>query len=43
MANYRIDIVNEENKIIIGRVIGEICQLDFLELAEKNEVILYKI
>lgn len=38
MANYRIDIVDEENKIIIDRVIEEICQLDFLELAEKMKL-----
>ena len=38
MANYIIDIIDEENKIIIDRVIEEICQLDFLELAGKMKL-----
>lgn len=38
MANYIIDIIDEENKIIIDRVIEEICQLDFLKLAEKMKL-----
>ena len=38
MVNYIIDIIDEENKIIIDSVIEEICQLDFLELAEKMKL-----
>lgn len=38
MANYIIDTIDEENKIIIDRVIEEICQLDFLELAGKMKL-----
>lgn len=38
IVNYIIDIIDEENKIIIDRVISEICQLDFLELAEKMKL-----